>query len=101
MIAMRETICPGCGTTIDRGQSIQPYAKLWYHHACRPERKTFPDGTVGRMTVDQWGNAETVQQRDADIRKTKQLRPYMSVRELAEYMGISKSTVGRALQSAV
>lgn len=87
MIATKETVCPGCGRYIEKGQYIQPYGGQWYHSTC-----DFP-------RLGQGGVSRHVQQRNERIKKYHSIHHWMSIRELAEYLGESKSTVHRVLAS--
>lgn len=97
LIAMYESICPSCGWQIVPGDEIHAYRKQWYHSACQHNTSNIPPSWDRTAHVKQRPEA---QERAERILKAKRRQPWMSIRELADYTGESKSTVGRVLKDA-
>ena len=86
--ASKQTVCSSCGQYIEIGDTIVPYAGVWIHSTC-----DFPRLGQGGISA----HVQRVQQRNERIKKYHRIHPYMSVRELSEYLAIPKSTVHRVL----
>ena len=90
VIAEKKSVCPYCGWDVESGDTIRPYAGIWYHSQCWHELD-FPAIGTSEVSAEKQKRAER-------IKKYRLRYPEYSVRDLAEYLGYSKSTVARVLQ---
>ena len=91
VIAEKVTVCPGCNGYITPGQDIVPYDGAWYHASCDFNPRF---GASGGVSASVQRRAE----RNERIRKAARKYPAFSTRDIADHLGLSKSTVHRVLQ---